>query len=83
MIYVVCNACRRVVDTDDADAVTDGRDAAGKRADVCGSCMREAAERVLSRMRRPAAQLDVTPAPATVRQRALNIGLPTYLTRRR
>lgn len=81
MIHVICNACRRIVAEDDADAVTDGRDAAGKRADVCGSCMREAAERVLSRLRPAAVRVD--PAPATVRQRALNISLPTYLTRRR
>lgn len=86
MIHVVCDACRRIVAEDDADAVTDGRDAGGRRADVCGPCMREAAARVLARLRGPAAELP-GPPPVTVQQRARDIGLPEsltmYLTRRR
>lgn len=81
MIHVMCNACLRRVAEDDADAVTDGRDARGRRADVCGACMRSAAERVMDRLRASVRVVD--PVPESVQQRARQISLPSYLTRRR
>ena len=81
MIHVMCNVCKRRVAEDDADAVTDGRDSAGRRADVCGSCMRSAAERAQARLRASVRVAD--PVPVTVQQRARQISLPAYLTRRR
>lgn len=81
MIYVVCNLCRRIIAAEDRDAVREGINGEGARVDVCGSCMKEAAERVAERLRALVRKVD--PMPESVRSRALSIRLPQHLTRRR
>jgi hypothetical protein len=84
MIYIGCNLCRRIVASDDADAVTGGVNGKGDRVDVCGACMREAAERVAERLRALVKPADVADSmPQSIRQQALSIRLPNHLTRRR
>lgn len=75
-----CNLCRRIIAPDDADACRGGEQLDGRRVDICGGCMREAAERVLARLRASVRVVD--PVPTTVQQRARQIQLPRYLTRR-
>lgn len=76
-----CNLCRRIIAADDRDAVREGVNGEGARVDVCGSCMREAAERVADRLRALVKRVD--PMPESIRSRALSIQLPDHLTRRR
>lgn len=48
MIDVVCNMCRRIIRAADHDAMRDSVNGEGVRVDVCGPCMRGAAQRVLA-----------------------------------
>ncbi|MET0426696.1 MAG: hypothetical protein ABW046_22705 [Actinoplanes sp.] len=80
MIHIGCNLCRRIIADDDEDAVREGIGPAGKRVDICGCCMREAAERVADRLRAVVKVAD--PMPQTVRQRALSVRLPHHLQRK-
>jgi hypothetical protein len=81
VIRIGCNLCRRTIDDDDPDAVREGVGGDGARVDICGSCMREAAERIAERLR--ALVRTVDPMPENVRSRALSVWLPNHLTRRR
>jgi uncharacterized protein YlaI len=81
VIHIGCNLCKRIIAADDRDAVREGVNGEGVRVDVCGSCMREAAERVADRLRALVRVVD--PMPESVRSRALSIRLPEHLTRRR
>jgi hypothetical protein len=80
-LILQCNLCRRIIADADIDAVRGGVGDDGVRVDICGACMREAAERVADRLRASVKMLD--PTPPTVQQRARSIDLPAYLTRRR
>lgn len=80
-LLLTCNLCRRIVAPDDTDASRDGERLDGERVDICGACMREAAERVADRLRALVRRVD--PMPEDVRRRAMAIRLPEYLTRRR
>jgi hypothetical protein len=77
MIYVGCNLCRRNVAADDVDAVRDGATSSGKRVDICGACMREAATRIEDRLRALVRRVD--PVPQTVQRAALSVRLPERL----
>lgn len=79
--FLQCNLCKRLIAGDDRDAVREGVNGEGARVDVCGSCMREAAERVAERLRASVKVVD--PMPRSVQARALEIRLPEHLTRRR
>lgn len=81
MTLILCNLCRRIIAAEDRDAVREGVNGEGARVDVCGACMREAAERVADRLRALVKVAD--PMPETIRSRALSIRLPDHLTRRR
>lgn len=81
MIHVGCNLCRRIIAAEDHDAVREGVNGEGARVDICGACMREAAERIADRLRALVKVVD--PMPEPVRSRALSIQLPKHLTRRR
>jgi hypothetical protein len=77
-LIVQCNLCRRIIADDDADAVRCGEGPKG-RTDLCGACMREAAERVLERLRASVRVVD--PVPQTVQRAALSVRLPERLRR--
>jgi hypothetical protein len=81
VIHIGCNLCKRIIASDDPDAVREGIGGDGARVDICGSCMREAAERIAERLRALVRVVD--PMPESVRSRALSVWLPNHLTRRR
>jgi len=78
VIYVACNLCKRIIGDDDADAVREGAGPKG-RTDFCGACMREAAERVMERLRASVRVVD--PMPQTVQRAALSVRLPDRFQR--
>jgi hypothetical protein len=80
-LILQCNLCKRIIAADDQDACRGGAKTSGHRVDICGACMREAAERIADRLRAVVKRVD--PVPESVRSRALSVRLPPGLKPRR